>query len=234
MSALIKFENADISNGSSTMLFNVSFSVEEGEVVYLTGKVGTGKTSILRTLIAENPLPKGEAEICGYNLRQIKRKQIPYLRRKLGVIFQDFQLLMDRNVSENLEFVLEATGWKDRAAIKARIDEVLEAVGMSSKAHKRPAQLSGGEQQRIAIARAILNSPAVILADEPTGNLDAETTDGIMQLLFKLNRENGTSILMISHNTAIFDKYPGRVLNCENETIVDHSSDEENQSGQGA
>ena len=219
MSALIKFENADISNGANTMLYNVSLAVEEGEFVYLTGKVGTGKTSILRTIIAENPLAKGKGEACGYDLRKIRSKHIPALRRQIGVVFQDFQLLMDRNVEENLAFVLEATGWKDKRAIAKRIKEVLEAVGMETKAHKRPAQLSGGEQPRVAIARAILNSPAVILADEPTGNLDEEPADGIMELLFSLNKENNTSVLMITHNKTIIEKFPGRVLVCENETI---------------
>ena len=159
---------------------------------------------------------KGEGQACGYSLNGIKGKDIPYLRRSIGVVFQDFQLLTDRTVDENLEFVLKATGWKDKEKMDHRIQEVLEAVGMTTKAHKRPHQLSGGEQQRIAIARALLNKPTVILADEPTGNLDGETAEGILQLLRRLNQE-GTAVVMVTHNRAIFEKYPGRIFSCEDE-----------------
>ena len=216
MEPIIHFKEADILNGESTVIYGLDMDVMPGDFVYIVGKVGSGKTSIIRTIMAENRLLKGEGSACGYNLRGIKGKDIPYLRRSLGVVFQDFQLLTDRSVDENLEFVLRATGWKDKEKMDTRIMEVLEAVGMVTKAHKRPHQLSGGEQQRIAIARALLNKPAVILADEPTGNLDAETADEILQLLRQLNQE-GTAIVMVTHNRSIFDKYPGRVFSCEKE-----------------
>ena len=216
MEPIIHFKEADILNGESTVIYGLDMDVMPGDFVYIVGKVGSGKTSIIRTIMAENRLLKGEGSACGYNLRGIKGKDIPYLRRSLGVVFQDFQLLTDRSVDENLEFVLRATGWKDKEKMDTRIMEVLEAVGMVTKAHKRPHQLSGGEQQRIAIARALLNRPAVILADEPTGNLDAETADEILQLLRQLNQE-GTAIVMVTHNRSIFDKYPGRVVSCEKE-----------------
>ena len=215
---IISFKNADILNGESIVIYDLDMEIHPGDFVYIVGKVGTGKTSIIRTMIAENPLKKGEGEVCGYNLNGIKAKDIPYLRRKLGVVFQDFQLLMDRTVEENLEFVLKATGWKKNEDIDRRIGEVLEAVGMSTKAHKKPHQLSGGEQQRIAIARSILNRPELIIADEPTGNLDNETADGILSLLSSINKKNGTAIVMVTHNRSIFEKYPGRVFECKGES----------------
>ena len=216
MESLIHFKDADILNGETVVLYNLNMDIMPGDFVYIVGKVGSGKTSIIRTITAENKLLKGEGEACGYNLRTLKKRDIPYLRRSLGVIFQDFQLLTDRSVEANLEFVLRATGWKERYSIDKRIREVLEAVGMSTKAHKMPHQLSGGEQQPIAIARALLNKPKAILADEPIGNLDGETADEILQLLMDLNRE-GTAIVMVTHNRAIFEKYPGRVFACEGE-----------------
>ncbi len=227
MESLIHFKDADILNGETVVLYNLNMDIQPGDFVYIVGKVGSGKTSIIRTITAENKLLKGEGEACGYNLRTLKKRDIPYLRRSLGVIFQDFQLLTDRSVEANLEFVLRATGWKERYSIDKRIREVLEAVGMSTKAHKMPHQLSGGEQQRIAIARALLNKPKAILADEPTGNLDGETADEILQLLMDLNRE-GTAIVMVTHNRAIFEKYPGRVFSCEGEQcheVVDEGID---------
>ena len=214
---LISFSEADILGGDNVVIYGLDLEVFPGEVVYIVGKVGSGKTSIFRTITAENRLRKGSGRVCGYNLRNLRRKDIPQLRRKLGVVFQDFQLLMDRSVEDNLAFVLKATGWKDTAAIARRIDEVLEAVGMTTKAHKMPHQLSGGEQQRIAIARAILNSPAVILADEPTGNLDDETAEGILQLLSQINREKGTAIVMVTHNRSICARYPGRIFETRDE-----------------
>ena len=217
MESLIHFKDADILNGETVVLYNLNMDIMPGDFVYIVGKVGSGKTSIIRTITAENKLLKGEGEACGYNLRTLKKRDIPYLRRSLGVIFQDFQLLTDRSVEANLEFVLRATGWKERYSIDKRIREVLEAVGMGTKAHKMPHQLSGGEQQRIAIARALLNKPKAILADEPTGNLDGETADEILQLLMDLNRE-GTAIVMVTHNRAIFEKYPGRVFETRDET----------------
>ena len=227
MEPLIHFHDADILNGENVVIYSLNMDIMPGDFVYIVGKVGSGKTSIIRTISAENRLLKGEGTAFGYNLAGIRKRDIPYLRRCLGVVFQDFQLLTDRSVEDNLEFVLRATGWKDRGLIDHRITEVLEAVGMGTKAHKMPHQLSGGEQQRIAIARALLNKPSVILADEPTGNLDGETADEILQLLVDLNR-SGTAIVMVTHNRAIFEKYPGRVFSCVNEScteVVDEGID---------
>ena len=223
---LISFKDADILNGEATVIYGFNVDIYPGDFVYIVGKVGTGKTSIIRTMIAENPLFKGKGEVCGYNLMKMKEKEIPYLRRKLGVVFQDFQLLMDRNVEENLLFVLRATGWKSEDQMRRRIREVLTAVGMELKTHKMPHQLSGGEQQRIAIARSLLNDPEVIIADEPTGNLDNETADGIMKLLTSINKEKGTAIVMVTHNRQIFEKYPGRVMVCKEETCFEQEIDE--------
>ena len=214
---VISFRDADILNGEAVVVYGLAMEVYPGDLVYIVGKVGTGKTSIIRTMTAENKLGKGEGKVCGFDLAGIRNKEIPYLRRKLGVVFQDFQLLMDRTVEENLAFVLKATGWKDNVLIDKKIDEVLNAVGLPTKAHKMPHQLSGGEQQRIAIARAILNSPEVIIADEPTGNLDGETAKGILELLLKINRENGTAIVMVTHNRHIIEQYPGRVFETKDE-----------------
>ena len=227
MEPLIHFQGADILNGENVVLYGLDMDIMPGDFVYIVGKVGSGKTSIIRTITAENKLLKGEGSACGFDLRTIKERDIPFLRRSIGVVFQDFQLLTDRSVEANLEFVLRATGWKERGKIDARITEVLEAVGMGTKAHKMPHQLSGGEQQRIAIARALLNRPKAILADEPTGNLDGETADEILQLLMDLNRE-GTAIVMVTHNCSIFEKYPGRVFSCETERcdeVVDEGID---------
>ena len=223
---MISFAGADITNGDTVVVYNLNMEVNRGDIVYIVGKVGTGKTSIIRTIIAENPLFNGEGSVCGFDLRTIREKDVPMLRRKLGVVFQDFQLLMDRTVEANLEFVLRATGWKEKGEIAARINEVLKAVGMEMKAHKMPHQLSGGEQQRIAIARALLNEPEVIVADEPTGNLDNETADGILQLLQGINREKGTAIVMVTHNRGIFEKYPGRVFVCKDENCTETRNDE--------
>lgn len=218
---VISLKNADIVNGESTVIYGLDMDVRKGDFVYITGKVGSGKTSIIRTMIAENPLGKGEGTVCGYCLNGIREKDIPFLRRRLGVVFQDFQLLMDRSVRDNLEFVLKATGWKDESSIGKRISAVLQAVGMSHKAHKMPHQLSGGEQQRIAIARSILNEPEVIIADEPTGNLDPDTSEGIMNLLRKINSERGTAVVMVTHNLSIVEKYKGRVFICRNEKCTE-------------
>ena len=223
---LISFRKANIINGESIVIYGLDMDLYPGDFVYIVGKVGTGKTSIIRTMTAENPLKEGEGNVCGFSLNGIRPKDIPYLRRKTGVVFQDFQLLMDRTVEANLEFVLKATGWKDRALMDKRILEVLQAVGMETKAHKMPHQLSGGEQQRIAIARSLLNSPSVIIADEPTGNLDNETADGILRLLTRINREEGTAIVMVTHNRGIFEKYPGRVFVCKDETCNEKLEDE--------
>ena len=217
---VIQFQGADILGGDSVVIYGLDMEIRPGDFVYIVGKVGSGKTSIIRTLTAENRLLKGEGSVCGYDLRKIRPRDIPFLRRKLGVVFQDFQLLMDRSVEDNLAFVLRATGWKKQEEIDLRIQQVLQDVGMSTKAHKMPHQLSGGEQQRIAIARALLNRPEVIIADEPTGNLDGETADGILQLLCALNA-SGVAIVMVTHNRAIFEKYPGRVFICKDESCTE-------------
>ncbi len=224
--SIISFKAADIVNGEATVIYGLDMDVYPGDFVYIVGKVGTGKTSIIRTIIAENPLYKGSGKACGFELAGIKDKEIPYLRRKMGVVFQDFQLLMDRTVEDNLLFVLKATGWKDEESMSKKIMEVLKAVGMELKAHKMPHQLSGGEQQRIAIARSLLNDPEVIIADEPTGNLDNETADGIMKLLTGINKEKGTAIVMVTHNRQIFEKYPGRVMVCKDETCTEQTSED--------
>ena len=220
MEPIIQFKGADILGGDSTVIYGLDMSINPGDFVYVVGKVGSGKTSIIRTMTAENRLLHGEGTVCGFDLRTLRTKDIPMLRRRLGVVVQDFQLLMDRSVEDNLSFVLKATGWKEEDKIAARIKEVLEDVGMEKKAHKMPHQLSGGEQQRIAIARALLNKPKVIIADEPTGNLDSETADGIMHLLSEINKE-GTAIVMVNHNKEIFDNYPGRVMVCRDETCAE-------------
>ncbi len=224
--SIISFKGADIMGGDNTVIHGLDMEIRKGDFVYVVGKVGTGKTSIIRTIIAEIRPGKGECKVCGYDLGSIREKDIPRLRRRLGVVFQDFQLLTDRSVEDNLEFVLKATGWKDRDKIAARIEEVLKDVGLTTKAHKMPHQLSGGEQQRVAIARSILNSPEVIIADEPTGNLDNETADGIMRLLRRINSENGTAIVMVTHNRGIFEKYKGRVFVCKDESCTEQLGDE--------
>ena len=223
---IISFRNADIINGEATVIYNLNMDVMPGDFVYIVGKVGTGKTSIIRTIIAENPLVKGDGQACGFQLNGIRDRDIPYLRRRMGVVFQDFQLLMDRSVEDNLLFVLKATGWKSEKDMKEKIKSVLSAVGMELKAHKMPHQLSGGEQQRIAIARSLLNDPEVIIADEPTGNLDNETADGIMRLLTGINQEKGTAIVMVTHNRQIFEKYPGRVMMCKDEKCIEQQADD--------
>ena len=220
-SPVISFSGADILNGENPVVYGLNMDVLPGQIVYIVGKVGTGKTSIIRTITAENRLLKGKGEVCGYNLRTIREKDIPFLRRRLGVVFQDFQLLMDRTVYDNLRFVLDATGWKDARSISGRISQVLEAVGMQTKAHKMPHQLSGGEQQRIAIARAILNEAEVILAVEASGNLDEETAEEILQLLQSLNASKGAAIVMVTHNRSICGRYPGRVFETRDEACTE-------------
>lgn len=215
--ALITLRKAHIKGGEDTVLYDVDMDIYPGDFVYIVGKVGSGKTSIIKTFIAEYPLEEGKCDVCGFRIQNLRTRDIPLLRRKCGVVFQDFMLLTDRSVHDNLEFVLKATGWKNKADIEKRIMEVLEAVGMETKEHKMPHQLSGGEQQRIAIARAILNKPEVILADEPTGNLDAETAHGIMNLFRKLNETDGTAVVIVTHDRHIFENFPGRVFVCADE-----------------
>ena len=207
---LIRYQNVSIRQQGLEILEDVNFELNKGEFVYLIGKVGSGKTSFLKTVYGELDIHSGEAEVMGYNLRTIKQKHIPELRRRLGIVFQDFQLLTDRTVYANLDFVLRATGWKNKVDIHTRIEEVLEQVGMQGKGYKMPNELSGGEQQRIVIARAILNKPELILADEPTGNLDVETGRRIVELLKEICSQ-GSAILMITHNLSMLTEYPGKV-----------------------
>lgn len=217
---LVKYNNVNVYQESQLVLQNVSFEINEGEFVYITGKVGSGKSSLLKTIYGELPVKEGEAQVMDFEIHKLKRSNLPALRKKLGVIFQDFQLLTDRTVEDNLKFVLKATGWKDKEEIRQRIKDVLELVGMSTKGYKRPSELSGGEQQRIVIARAILNRPRLILADEPTGNLDVETGKAIAELLQQICKA-GSTIIMITHNLNLLDQYPGRVFRCENHNLVE-------------
>jgi len=223
--AVLKIENTDIFQEDYKVLENINFSINKGEFVYLVGKTGSGKSSLLKTLYADLALAKGNIEVAGISIKDIPGKQIPQLRRKIGIIFQDFELLTDRSVYENLSFVLKATGWKGKSKIKNRISEVLMSVGLESSSQKMPHQLSGGEQQRIAIARAILNEPSLLICDEPTGNLDPEVAEGILQLFFKINN-SGSAVLMATHNHNFLEKFPRRVLTCKDQTILDSSSDQ--------
>ncbi len=213
-------KEASIYQGDNLVLSDVSVSVEKGEFVYLIGKTGTGKSSFMKTLYGDLPLQEGQGNIVGYDLATLKEKDIPFLRRKLGVVFQDFKLLNDRTVFDNLNFVLTATGWKDKTAMESKINEVLDKVAMKTKAFKYPYQLSGGEQQRIAIARALLNDPELILADEPTGNLDPQTSVEVMEVLREINK-NGNTILMATHDYALLLKYPSKTLKCDENQIFE-------------
>lgn len=211
---VIDIKNGNIYHGEALILNSVNLQVKKGEFAYMIGKTGTGKSSLLKTLYAELPLKSGSGSIAGFDIANIKDNDIPFLRRKLGIVFQNFELLMDRTVDDNLRFVLESTGWKDLKKIKARIDTVLAQVGIQSKHFKMPSTLSGGEQQRVSIARALLNNPELIIADEPTGSLDPDTSDMIMNLLIKINREVGTAVFMATHNYHILEKYPARIVRC--------------------
>ena len=217
---LAQLIDVDICQQEDIILKSVNFEIKKGEFIYLIGKVGSGKSSLLKSLYAEVPVKTGEAHVMDYNLRKIKRREIPALRRKIGIIFQDFQLLMDRSVEDNLRFVLRATGWKNKQQIKNQIELVLKAVGMDNKGYKMPHQLSGGEQQRIVIARALLNSPELIVADEPTGNLDTDTANEIVQLLHDICK-SGTAVIMATHNQAFLKQYPARTFHCENMTLFE-------------
>ena len=220
MKNLISYKDVEICQDEQIVLRDINLEVSSGEMIYLLGRVGTGKSSFMKTLYAELELEGVQAEVLGYNLLKMKRKHIPYLRRKVGVVFQDFQLLTDRSVEENLLFVLKATGWKDKQAMKNNIHDVLRQVGMENKAYKMPHQLSGGEQQRVVIARALLNSPGLILADEPTGNLDPETGKGIMELLYSISQA-GMTVIMSTHNHQWPEIFPGRKLLFEGGKITE-------------
>lgn len=217
---LISYKDVEIRQEEQIVLKNVSFEVEQGQMVYLLGRVGCGKSSLMKTLYGELPIHSGEATFMDFDLVKLRRRKVPFLRRKIGIVFQDFQLLSDRSVEDNLLFVLKATGWKDKRVMKDHVQQVLEQVGMADKAYKMPHQLSGGEQQRIVIARALLNSPDVILADEPTGNLDSETGNDIMQLISAIQKA-GTTVIMSTHNLAWVSRYPGRIFRFANQTITE-------------
>jgi len=222
--SIIEVRNANIYQGENLILQNVNLTVNKGEFVYLVGKIGTGKSSLLKTLYGELPLTQGQGTVAGYDLRKLTWKTVPYLRRSLGVVFQDFQLLTDRNVNDNLKFVLKAIGWKDDKLMNEKIADVLDKVGLRSKGFKMPYEMSGGEQQRVDIARALLNSPKLILADEPTGNLDPETSDEIMQLLIHIARDYGTAVVMATHDYIVIQKFPARMVRTERGSVIDNAS----------
>lgn len=221
---VVSVKDACIFQEHNTILNDISFEIEKGEFVYLIGRTGSGKTSLLKTLYADLPLRLGDINVSGYDIRNLRPSKVPYLRRKLGIIFQDFQLFMDRSVAENLTFVMKATGWKDKAKIKQRLSDVLMRVGLGSVASKMPHQLSGGEQQRIVIARSLINEPTMIMADEPTGNLDPEVSEGIFKLFLEINKQ-GTAILLSTHNHQLIKNFPSRVLKCEKGKLLDSKKD---------
>jgi len=221
---IIEIRNANIYQGNSLILQDVNINIDRGEFVYLVGKTGTGKSSLLKTLYGELPMKEGYATVAGFDIKSLTWKTVPFLRRTIGIVFQDFQLLTDRNVHDNLEFVLQATGWKDKKLMEDKIQDVLEKVGLQTKGFKYPFELSGGEQQRIDIARALLNSPKLILADEPTGNLDPETSDEIMNLLMQVSRESGSAIVMATHDFMVINKFPARTIKTEGGRVHDNAT----------
>lgn len=226
LDTIIELKECLIWQQDHLVLSNVNLCVGKGEFMYLVGRVGSGKTSLIKTLNAQIPLKEGTGIVAGYNLTKLRKKEIPFLRRKLGIVFQDFQLLIDRSVHDNLEFVLKATGWKNKSEIDTRIGEVLEKVGLGLKGYKMPHQLSGGEQQRVVIGRALLNDPDIILADEPTGNLDPETSEGIIRLLKEIST-TGRAVVIATHNYTILKRFPARTLKCDNGRLVEMKVDEE-------
>jgi cell division transport system ATP-binding protein len=226
---VISLKNVNIYQGNNLILKDVNFEINKGEFVYLVGKTGTGKSSLLKTLYGELTLTEGNATVVGFNLIGMNWKKVPFLRRNLGVVFQDFQLLTDRDVHENLRFVLKATGWKDELLIEEKINDVLDKVGLKGKGFKMPYEMSGGEQQRVDIARALLNSPKLILADEPTGNLDPETSDEIMQLLIQIAKDYGSTVVMATHDFIVINRYPSRMLKTEGGRVVDSANPISNQ-----
>jgi cell division transport system ATP-binding protein len=226
LDTIIQLTDCTIMQQDHLVLSGVNFTLGNGEFVYLVGKVGSGKSSFIKTINAQIPLQSGQAIVAGYDLSKLKQKDIPFLRRKLGIVFQDFQLLVDRSVTENLEFVLRSTGWKNKSEIDARIGDVLEKVGLSLKGYKMPHQLSGGEQQRVVIGRALLNDPDIILADEPTGNLDPETSEGILRLLMDISR-TGRAVIFATHNYTLLKKFPSRTVRCVDGKLLETANDEE-------
>jgi cell division transport system ATP-binding protein len=223
---IIELNDCTIWQQDHLVLSNVNLSVGKGEFLYLVGRVGSGKSSLVKTLNAQIPLKSGTGLVAGYNLGKIKDREVPFLRRKIGIVFQDFQLLIDRSVNENLEFVLKATGWKNKSEIDTRIGEVLEKVGLGLKGYKMPHQLSGGEQQRVVIGRALLNDPDIILADEPTGNLDPETSEGIIKLLMDISG-TGRAVVVATHNYTLLKKFPARTIRCFDGKLAELRNDEE-------
>lgn len=219
---VVTAQDVSIFQDSTSVLSQVSFEIQKGEFVYLVGRTGSGKSSLLKTMYADLSLRLGDMTVAGFAIRDIKEKEVPFLRRKVGIIFQDFELFYDRTVAENLQFVMKATGWKDKSKMKKRLAEVLMRVGLGAVNNKMPHQLSGGEQQRVVIARALINEPQILLADEPTGNLDPTVSEGIFKLFLEINK-SGTAILMATHNHQFIQKYPGRVLKCEEQTMLDSS-----------
>jgi cell division transport system ATP-binding protein len=226
LDVIIELTDCTIWQQDHLVLSNVNLKVGKGEFVYLVGRVGSGKSSLIKTLNAQIPLRDGTGLVAGYNLSKLKRREIPFLRRKIGIVFQDFQLLIDRSVNENLEFVLKATGWKNRNEIDTRIGEVLEKVGLGLKGYKMPHQLSGGEQQRVVIGRALLNDPDIILADEPTGNLDPETSEGIIKLLMDISK-TGRAVVVATHNYTLLKKFSARTIKCDDGKLMEIRDDEE-------